>query len=212
MKLQKFVVLGFVALAGAQAFASVIYSQAPIDGAEGGPFSYPGQIMADNVTIASTASYNHVAFWGSMFGLGDPLSVGSTAEFSYVVRSDASGPGATLDTQTGKAAVTAKTVANAFSDMVYKWEVDLSSVTLTGGVKYWFTVMSTDIVAGFRWHNGTGPGDSTFFSSNGGTSWTEEFGSRGDLAFELGSAVPEPATYAVVGLGIVALIFKRKKK
>lgn len=209
----KLIIALAAATAATSSFATVIYSQAPINGADGGGFSYPGQIMADNFRVGSSTYYDHVTFWGSYFFQGDPLSVGTQREFRirrYLSAAAALLPGTLESDQTVMATVTGKAGFADTQDTIYRFEVAVATNNLLANIEYFLSVISTDTVAGFRWQVGSGSGNAAATSSTGTDTWLPVSGDRGNEAFELSQAVPEPSTYLVMGVGALALLRRRR--
>lgn len=214
MNIKAFALLAGSALSAAS-FAAVIYSQAPLVNGEGGPYSFPGQVCADNFRLASADSYSHVTFWGSVFGAGDPLTIGTTQEYRFRLFSTSAAafvPNALLNDQTVNAKITGKFGLTSSADMVYRWEADITSVSVLASTDYWLSVMNTSATPAFRWHNAVAVDGNAAFSTTNTQSWGVSNGDRGDFAFELGQAVPEPATWAAFGLGALLVVRRRRTR
>ena len=212
---KKITAFAVVLATSAASFGQVIYSQAPTPQGDGGAFSYPSQSIADNFTVTSDASYNHVAFWGSYFFTGDRLNIGDQKSFvirRYTTAAAANIPLTKLTETVVNATVTQKTTTADFGDTVYRFDADVADNNITGGVQYFLNVAATATEAGFRWHTASLSDTVAAFSGNDGASWSP-LGDpkRQNMAFELSQAVPEPATLLVMTLG-AAVLAKRLRR
>lgn len=218
MKTRFLVMAGLLAV-GAAVNAQTLYSQSPIVGEEGGPFSEAdGQQIADTMSPVASGQAGLATFWGSSFIAGDPFNVGDSFQFTLVTWDvDGSGnPNSILNQITGMATISSEAGVNGSGDMVYQYDMNLGGLgpNLTAGSSYMFSVWESDPntpVNSWRWMNGSGPQDYTSFRSDANSGWSQDGGSRADLAFEL-KAVPEPATMLALGTGLAVILKRRKSK
>ncbi len=105
--------------------------------------------------------------------------------------------------------------SNALANFVF---TPTSGITLTANTTYWLVIAATSDIDTFSWERSEEPitptGIATFgvqaISENGGSSWSN--GNSGPHTFAIyGTTVPEPGAVFLVGLGLTALLFARKR-
>lgn len=183
---------------------------APSDAwSSGGSYLY-GQTDADNFTLSSDSEITRITFWGSASGSASP----ELTNFSgWEIRVLNSNHGQLTDITIDKASLNPVYTGhdNAFGGKEYQFTFD-TSISLAAG-NYWLNVgaVQVDLNAdGWYWSRSTTGDSDGQYSVNGfAAGW---FPVSGDAAFQVeGQPVPEPTALTAVGLGVVALIRKRRK-
>jgi hypothetical protein len=102
-------------------------------------------------------------------------------------------------------------VGGGFGYQMVKEGFGLNGVTLGAGT-YYFAVQAVSSV--FETYLASANGNGAFETNNGGASWHANYAGYGAVAVSLsgGKAVPEPASVAIFGLGLLGLALVRRRK
>jgi len=161
----------------------------------------------DNFTLGVNTDLTGAEWIGSYF---NPNQAGNITAFTLQIWSDNNGPSASLYSTSvgGNGSETFLQIDNA-GDPTYLYGSGIS-FTATAGTMYWLSIVP-DLAFPPQWGWETGV-------NGDGLSYQDFFGSRtqlgADMSFALfgHDAVPEPAPFAVMGLGLGAMILRRRKK
>lgn len=203
-------ICGLAAASFATDFANKPYA---LNG-DNGPFSENGgQQIADEFTSQASGQVGHVRLWGNYYGYGDPYNTGASLQFRIRFYDDNAGTPmlasffdvfVSLDlTDTG---------VSQSGDTIYQFDGDISGPNLSMGTVYYFQALEADgstSDSSFRWNNAADDGSVQFFRYSDTGSWSTEGASRANRAFVL-SPVPEPASAAALGLGLLALMRRKR--
>lgn len=191
-------------------FGAGYYADAPVNGS-----TFYNQRIADNFALGASAGYvlNSVTWWGgsegaffpdltNMSGFEIEIFDGSnTSVFSTVV-----GTGSLSVTDLG---------LGGFGANVYQLTLSGLNANIGTGGNYLISVGGVYVAPqndAFVWHWAV-PGDSQIFANADLSDTFTSFPGNPDVAFELnGTVVPEPASMAVLGLGVAAMIRRRRNK
>ena len=210
------VVLCFAVLLGSTVSNAALVFENPWDSAasNAGGFSQPGQIFAGRFSLVGGASVDRATWYGTMYS-EDPLDTGDTWLFDIVFRTDAAGlPGAVLSTSAVVASVT-DTEFDVAGERAYLFDASFADVALAGGTSYFMSAINTGAQSTFRWNLGLDAAYLSYYSTNGGASWSQD-GSRPTVNFALydesvGPVVPAPGALLLAGLGVSTATWLRRR-
>ncbi len=198
----------------------VLYDQPVLNQTDRGSFSdLSQQQIADQFMLSFAASITGVRWSGSYFNFDLSPSVTNIA---FVIRFFADTSGLPVVTPFYSANVSAAVADSGVvfeGRKIYTFSVDSlpTSVPVLGGVQTWISILESDKSPNFfEWANSTvGPNayDATRFGD--GSVWNQQGPGgiesfRGNQAFTLtGTAVPEPSSLVVLGIGLAAIFIKK---
>lgn len=189
-------------------FAAVIYDNGDYN--EGGAIEVGWRIAADDFVLSSGTSVS-----GAELVVRDVASnAWDRSTLSWFLYGSGSTPGSLIDSGLASSINVDSLGASTFAGKeLLEVSFDFgSTLSLTASTQYWLGLSFDQGSNGVQWlMSDVFPvtGDKAANSPNGGTSWNS---SARDLNFKLVSAVPEPATLVLFGLGLAGMGFMRKKK
>lgn len=229
--MRKIILLAGLAVLSSAANAVLLYDQAAhTPGASGGNGL---SAWDDGVTFDRTVADDFIVGAGGWrVDMVDTKGVWNAAPFA---RDPASGfkvqfwqdaantPGALFNAQTSTSITRSATIGTWFGREGFRWDINIAAVNLTAG-KWWVSITAVDPLNFFQLTSTpttavqntqahvrefrTGAG---YPIGSWGTT-ASVFGTAHDAAFSIhGQAVPEPATMAALGLGVAALLRRRRK-
>ena len=218
--MNKVLITALAAIAPLSAFADVLWSQAPLnppdgffsDGiSTGGQFW--GQSIADDFSLASQSNITKITFWGSSEAFfNDDLS--NFASWDIQILNSAFGT--VFTTNVSKASLSPVLTGSVgdFTGSEFKFTFN-TNINLAAG-SYFLNVGSVNSDPDGDGWNWSAAATNNLIAGNifDGGGWFTDNTFDIDVAFQIEGTtqvVPEPATMAVLGMGALALMRRRRK-
>lgn len=170
------------------------------------------QAMADDFTISSDSNVTSINFWGSSENFDGSDNLDNFASFDIVIYDTAFNAVGSWNIATSALNATPSGEFGTSTGATgYKFTANISQALVAGSYRLHVgAVLNDGFDNAFVWGSADGNGNifADFFDGTGFNEYAQDPG----LAFQVsGEPVPEPASLTAVGLGIAALIRRRRK-
>jgi hypothetical protein len=180
--------------------SSALFNSSTLDGA-GNP---PGFTTADDFLIGGGAIITDLSWWGRSVGGGD--------NFVFTFYADGGGvPGAVLHTTGGTLAGVPDDPGGPTGPVTLYSSTLAAPFAAAAGTRYWLSIFNGAADASWNWLIADSNSNGAVQGTNPGPPWDRP---ASDLAFQLSTTVPEPATLALIGagLGLAATARRRRRR
>jgi len=178
--------------------SSALYNSSTLDGL-GNP---PGFTSADDFILGAGAIITDLSWWG--------LSVEGGDNFLFTFYSNGAGvPGAVLHTTGGTLATVVVNPGSPVGPVNLYSSVLTTPFAAAAGTTYWISVFNAAADASWNWLVADAAGNGARQGTNPGPPWDRP---ASDLAFQLATTVPEPATIALLGGGLAFAAARRRRR
>lgn len=205
--MHKFLVASIIMSVAVASPAAILVNQDPSTGPYGGSWANTtgSQILADSFMFGTSAQITGYDYYSNFNPPG-----GNSWELNLWSDSGSNSPGSALVTLT--LSHSSYTLWGTQSGTnIYQAVFDFAPISVAANTKYWINLSANGFEGALTSTNPSSNGDGTLsFRSNPSSAWST-ISSIGDVTYRLrGEPVPEPASLAILGLGALALLRKRR--
>lgn len=154
----------------------------------------PGFQIADNFQLAAGGTVNVVEWWGRL------RSGGASFQITFFLNAGGR-PGVSLSTIAVTPTSSSANTGSPFDPVTFYSATLSDAFNAAPGTTYWMSVFDAAPDARWLWLAANNDTIGASRAQNGTTAWT----STDDVGFRLSGSVPEPATFSLVAIAILAL-------